>query len=81
MAEAAGIYEHLWRPDEIGITKAKELIEPLSKGLAVLLEDPDTFKKYNPSNGWGCYDNLVEFVRSYGHACEENPEATIEVSR
>jgi len=33
MAMEAGIYEYLWRPDEIGITKAGRLIEPLSKGL------------------------------------------------
>jgi hypothetical protein len=81
MAEAAGIYMHLWRPEELGITKAHELVGELNKGLARLLEDPDTFKKYNPSNGWGCYDNLVEFVRNYGYACTEFPKATVEVSR
>ena len=29
MADEAGIYECLWRPEEIGITKAGQLIEPL----------------------------------------------------
>ena len=33
MAEAAGIYKHLWCPEEIGITKAKQLIQPLKKDL------------------------------------------------
>ncbi|MBK8772221.1 MAG: hypothetical protein IPM06_17610 [Rhizobiales bacterium] len=40
MASAAGIYKHLWRPEEIGITKAAQLIEPLREGLALLLSDP-----------------------------------------
>jgi len=29
MADEAGVYKHLWRPEEIGLTKAAELIEPL----------------------------------------------------
>jgi hypothetical protein len=36
MAKEAGIYKHLWRPDEIGITLAGELIEPLQSGLALV---------------------------------------------
>lgn len=36
MAEEAGIYKHLWRPEEIGITKADQLIAPLREGLARL---------------------------------------------
>lgn len=26
MAGAAGIYQHLWRPEEVGVTKARQLI-------------------------------------------------------
>ena len=81
MASEAGIYKHLWRPDELGITKAEELIIPLSEGLSRLEKDPEQFRKYNPENGWGNYDGLVNFVKSYLVACRENPEATIEVSR
>lgn len=81
MAEEAGIYKYLWRPDEIGITKAYALINPLTVGLALLENDPARFKKFNPENGWGTYEGLVEFVRSYLKACEENPDADIYVSR
>lgn len=52
MAGEAGIYKHLWQPDEIGITKAGELIEPLREGLALLKSDPERFKAFNPKNGW-----------------------------
>ena len=81
MANAAGIYHALWRPDEIGLTTAGELIEPLEKGLAKLTADPDAFKVYNPANGWGDYDLLVRFTADYLAACKRYPEARVEVSR
>jgi hypothetical protein len=81
MAGEAGIYECLWRPDEIGISKAEQLIELLRAGLDLLEGDPERFKGFNPANGWGDYDGLVRFVKAYLRACEENPDATISVSR
>ena len=81
MARAAGIYEHLWRPDESGITKAHQLIEPLRSGVARLRADPEKFKTLNPSNGWGSYDGLIEFVDDYLSACIANPDCDIKVSR
>ncbi|MFH0105557.1 hypothetical protein [Pseudomonas aeruginosa] len=81
MAGAAGIYQHLWRPDEIGLTKAHELIEPLSAGLKTLTDSPSKFDEYRPSNGWGSYAGLVEFVARYIEACRKYPDADIRVSR
>lgn len=82
MADEAGIYEALWRPEEIGLKTARELIEPLRAGLVRLLtEDREKFLQHSPKNGWGTYDGLVEFVSSYLRACEENPDATVSVSR
>lgn len=81
MADAAGIYKPLWRPDEIGITKAAQLIAPLARGLAILIESPDRFRHLNPTNGWGSYDGLVRFVSGYLAACAENPQAEVTVSR
>lgn len=81
MADKAGIYKHLWRPEELGITKAVDLVSPLSKGLSKLKNKPEYFKRFNPSNGWGNYENLVEFVEEYITACVENPDAEISVSR
>ena len=81
MAEAAGIYEHLWRPEEVGAAKASDLVEPLEKGLRSLLADPGKFKPLNPSNGWGNYEGLVEFVEKYLEACRKYPDAVVRVSR
>ena len=81
MASAAGIYKHLWRPDELGVENAGQLIEPLRVGLAALEGDPERFREFNPSNGWGNYDGLIRFVRNYLAACIQYQDATIYVSR
>lgn len=81
MADEAGIYYHLWRPDEINLTTAKELIKPLENGLELLKNEPERFKVFNPSNGWGDYDGLVRFVANYLDACKDLPDATIYISR
>ena len=81
MAKEAGIYEALWRPEEIGITKAAQLIEPLWVGLALLKFDPARFRKFNAPNGWGMYKNFVPFVEEYLEACKANPDAEVSVSR
>lgn len=81
MADAAGIYEYLWRPDEINVVFAKELIDPLREGLHKLKSNPDLYKQYNPANGWGTYEQLVNFVQDYLDACYKYPDSKIEVCR
>ena len=81
MAEEAGIYKHLWRPDEIEITHARQLIEPLSIAVALMKADPCRFKKFDAENGWGTYKDFVPWIDKYIKACKENPDATINVSR
>lgn len=81
MAQAVGIYESLWRPEEIGITKARQLIEPLRQGLHELKLNPDLYKQFNPDNGWGSYDGLVKFVEAYLNACYEYPDADVHADR
>ena len=81
MAEAAGIYKHLWRPEELGISRAAELIVPLAAGLALLEAEPERFRKFDAENGWGKYENFVPFVRDCLKACIDHPNATVSASR
>ena len=81
MADAAGIYQALWRPEEGGFTKAEQIIPILREGLALLKSDPERFKNYDSPNGWGLYIHFVPFVEKVLAACEEFPDADIEVSR
>lgn len=81
MASEAGLYRWIWRPDEAGVTTAAQLIEPLRTGLALLKSDPERFKPYTSSNGWGTYEGFTEFVEAYLAACEATPAASVSVSR
>lgn len=81
MAEEAKIYLHLWRPEEIGVAKASELIQPLRDGLVTLKAEPERFRAFDAPNGWGKYEDFLRFVEEYLAACEANPDATIRVSR
>ena len=80
MAEAAGIYNVLWRPGEYGYATAEQIIPILREGLSKLEADPEKFKKFDSPNGWGIYDHFVPFVRKVLEACEEYPDAEIMVS-
>lgn len=81
MAEAAGIYKALWRPEEIGATTAAEIIEALDVGVRLMREDPAKFRKYDIPNGWGLYEHFLPFVEEVLAACRKHPTATISVSR
>lgn len=81
MAAEAGIYHHLWRPEEINISRAEELIQPLETGLKLLQENPKRFKKLSADNGWGTYEQFVPWVERYLNACREYPEAEVSTSR
>ena len=81
MADAAGIYEALWRPDEHSYTKAGQLIPLLKAGLEKMKADPAKFEAFNSPNGWGMYHNFVPWVERYLAACEENPESLVTVNR
>lgn len=75
------LYIILWRPEEAGITHAGVLGEYLDEGWNILLSEPEYFKTFDPENGWGSYEGLVDFVYTYRNACWDNPEAEIRVSR
>ena len=80
MAEAVGLYEVLWRPEEIGITTASQMIAPLEKAVEELVANPDKYKIFNPPNGFGSYEDFINFCRSVLHNCREYPDAVIEAS-
>ena len=81
MAKEAGIYKELWRPEEVGATHARQLIEPLKAGLCKMVSDPVLYESLNSPNGWGTYENFLPWVVEYLKACMLNPDAIIEVDR
>lgn len=81
MAKAAGIHDVLWLPEENGITKAQQCIEPLSNGLLELVRNREKYEAYNSPNGWGMYEHFVPFVTAVLTACCDYPDADVSVSR
>lgn len=81
MAEAADIYLACWHPEEIGVTKAWQLIPLLRDGLRKLKADPEKYKAYDDPDGWGTYSDFVLWIERYLASCKEFPEANVSVSR
>jgi hypothetical protein len=81
MARECGLYEPLWRPDESGIERAAQLVEPLARGLDRLRAERERLEQFNPPNGWGDYELHVRFTEKYLAACRLWPEAEVRASR
>lgn len=110
MADEAGIYLALWRPEEmlapdialvlkdaeeedyhgeqaqelrrqLPTAYARDLIEPICRGLSMMKADPNRFIAFDSPNGWGLYKDFVPWIERYLAACEEHPDARVEVSR
>lgn len=81
MAAEAGIYEVLWRPDEIGITKASQIIKTLSDGVERLAANKTHYEQFDAENGWGTWEHFLPFCAKYLQACKDYPDADVEVSR
>jgi hypothetical protein len=81
MAEALGVYEIVWRPDEAGVLKAGDLVAPMENALDAITSDPGAYRKFEAPNGWGRVEQFREFIREYLAACRNNPNALVEVSR
>ena len=76
------LYDVLWCPDEQeGLKFARDISDLLSEGLDTLMNNPKHYKQFNPSNGWGNFDNLCKFIYEYRNACWDEPDAELRVSR
>ena len=74
MWDAAGIWEVLYESE--GKT-AKEVLPVLKSGLQKMLEDPDKFRQFDSSNGWGVYEDAVPWLRDLIHEFEKYPDGVI----
>lgn len=81
MADHAGLYYALWRPEEIPATQSKHIVNIVESGLKALKDKPEYFKQFNADNGWGLYKDFVPWVERYLEALKEYPEAIIETSK
>lgn len=85
------LYQLLWRPEETRLLGSnneltREYVYCIAKALKMLQKSPNKYKKYNPENGWGSYEQLVSFVKDFVQAidsvtikyyCDHTIEASI----
>ncbi len=81
MADNAGIYKALWRPEEINAKHAGDIIEIVESGLSKMKESPELYKVFDAPNGWGTYEQFIPWIEEYLEACKKHPKAIIEISR
>ena len=77
------LYDLLWRDTQAPFIGdyINAYIAHLLYCLYILKNDPEHFKKFNPPNGWGTYEQLVSFIESFIKALVNMPEgSTIEYS-
>lgn len=68
------LYKLLWRDSyPVGLS-VNEYIKLLLRAKENLETYPDDFKKYNPENGWGTYEQLLNFVKQFMVALITMPE-------
>lgn len=81
MAQEVGLYDVLWNPEKLGITIASQMLLPLESGINELEKDPNKYKAFDAPNGWGRYEDFLEFCKSILQKCREYPDAVIEVNK
>ena len=64
------LYDLMWHPkDNLNITTPNmDYLEDIMSCYRKLLEEPNFFKKFNPDNGWGTYEQLVKRTKEYINA-------------
>ena len=53
----------------------------LRRGLALMEQFPEDFKKLNPPNGWGNYEGCLSVMRRWLGACAIHPYGVVRFSR
>jgi len=81
MAKEAGAYHLLWRPDEVPITTAGQLTDPLLVARAVMQHDPARFAARNAPNGAGTVSDWTAFLHCVAEASTTWPAATVRATR
>jgi hypothetical protein len=74
----AGIYDALYRSEG---KRAMDVLPELENGLVLMVNEPERFKKFSASNGWGTYEQAVPWLADLIEKFKEYPEGKIGISR
>ena len=74
----AGVYAALY---ESAGRLALDILPDLRRGLRDMEEHPEAYRPFDDPGDWGTYRTALPWLRKVVAACEENPDATIRVSK
>lgn len=81
MADAAGLYYPLWRPESLNIDNTDQLLNYLTDGIGMYLKNRPEIEKLEAKNGWGTYEQFYNFLSELMLACSEYKDCLIRISR
>ena len=75
--EELSLYSILWEADEHCLYSPSDIREYLITGLTYLETNYDDLLQYNPKNGYGNIDQIIEVTRKLIADCRIYPEAQL----
>ena len=75
--EELSLYSILWRADEHCLYTPNDIREYLITGLTYLETNYNDLLQYNPDNGWGHIDQVIEVTRKLIADCRIYPDASL----
>jgi len=81
MADEAGLYECIWRPEGSLYKTAYDILPRLLDGIEYMENNREKLELLNPKNGWGSYYILLNSAKAYAEACAKYPKASIHAWR
>ena len=81
VGDGATLHDIMWDLEDKfpNRTKAKQIAIPLTKALIYINTHEKEISEYNPENGWGTYEQLLEFTKEFQMACIDNQDCKIEI--
>lgn len=76
MWKEAGVYDALYNSKG---KMAKEVLPTLENGLQEMIAEPERFKQFEASNGWGMYEDAVSWLSDLIVQFKQYPEGIIDI--
>lgn len=79
-AIALNCYECIWKPKNLNIITAYQLLPHLYEAYYNVIKYGDIYLSLLPKNGWGTKEQFLNFIDQYIEACITYPNTLIETS-
>lgn len=59
--------------------RCKEALPIIDNAIKDMICNKEYYEKFNPTNGWGSYDELLKAFRKMREVCEDNPDGIFKI--